>query len=207
MQNLSMLSSSVVFLLRQNLTTLELKRSALEQFLTPEISSAQTPDGRFVITSLADQMEVIIGGNRIDVRDRGRTGPRAEKISEVAHGILQVLNVDARAYGINYEFETDTPHGTSGAYLLEAFIKKDTRKHIEGLEGAALTLFFHIGDRQARIVIEPRRSRPEARRIFFNVNVHANLGEKETAPVAERLRTEIEGYFEKINEILSTVMQ
>lgn len=207
MQNLSMISSSVVFLLRQHLTTVELKKEDLEQLLTPELSSAQTADGRFVITSIADQMEVIIGVNRIDVRDRSPKGLRPGKVSQVAQGILQVLNGDARAYGINYEFETDTPNGTSGAFLLKAFIKEDTTNYIKGLKGAALTFFFNMGDRQARIVIEPRRSRPEADKIFFNVNVHADLGEQEPAPVEEQLKTEIEGYFERVQEIFSKVMK
>ena len=207
MQNLSMLSSSVVFLLRQNLATVELKKEELERFLTPELTSAQTADGRFVITSIADQMEVIIGFNRIDVRDRSPQGPRAKKVSQVAQGILQALNGDIRAYGINYEFETDTPNGTSGAFLLKAFIREDTRNYIKNLKGAALTLFFNMGDRQARIVIEPRRSRPESDKISFNANVHADLGKKEPAPIDKQLKTEIEGYFEKVKEILSEVMK
>jgi hypothetical protein len=207
MQNLSMLSSSVVFLLRQNLATFELKKEELERFLTPELTSAQTADGRFVITSIADQMEVIIGVNRIDVRDRSPQGPRAKKVSQVAQGILQALNGDIRAYGINYEFETDTPNGTSGAFLLKAFIREDTKNYIKNLKGAALTLFFNMGDRQARIVIEPRRRRPEADKIFVSVNVHTDLGESESAPVEEKLTTEIETYFEKVKEILSKVIK
>lgn len=207
MQNLSMLSSSVVFLLRQNLTTVELKKEDVERLLTPELSVAQTVDGRLVVTSITDQMEVIIGVNRIDVRDRSPKGPRAIKISHVAQGILQALNGDARAYGINYEFETDTPNGTSGAFLLRTFIKEDTTNYIKDLKGAALTLFFNMGDRQTKIIIEPRRSRPEADKIFVNVNVHMDLGEKEPAPMEEQLKTEIEGYFEKVKKIFSKVMK
>lgn len=207
MQNLSMLSSSVVFLLRQNLATIELKKEDLERFLAPELTSAQTADGRFVITSIADQMEVIVGVNRIDVRDRSLKGPRARKISQVAQGILQALNGDTRAYGINYEFETDTPNGTSGAFLLRAFIKEDTTNYIKDLKGAALTLFFSMGDRQARIVIEPRRGRPEANKISFNVNIHADFGQKEPAPGEEQLKTEIQDYFKKVKEIFSKVMK
>ena len=207
MQNLSMLSSSVVFLLRQNLATVELKKEELERFLAPELTSAQTADGRFVITSIADQMEVVVGVNRIDIRDRNPKDPRATKISEVARGILLALNGDIRAYGINYEFETDTPSGTSGAFLLKAFIKDDATNYIKDLKGVALTLFFNIDDRQARIVVEPRRSKPEATKIFFNANIHMDLGEKEPAPKKERLKAEIEDYFGKVKGILSKVMK
>ena len=207
MQNLSMMSSSVVFLLRQHLTTVELKREDLEQFLTPELGVGQTADGRLVFTSIADQMEVIVGVNRIDVRDRSPQSPRTRQASQVAQGILRVLNGDARAYGVNYEFETDIPSGASGAFLLKTFIKEDTANYIEGLKGAALTLFFDMDDRQASIVIEPKRRRPEADKIFVNVNVHKDLGESESAPVEEQLATEIEAYFEKVKEIFSKVMK
>lgn len=207
MQNLSMISTSIVFLLRQHLATIELQREDVEQLLTPELGVGQTANGRIVITSIADQMEVMVGVNRIDVRDRSSKGPRAREVSHVAQGILQALKGDARAYGINYEFETDTPNGTSGAFLLKTFVKEDTTNYIKDLRGAALTLFFNMGDRQTRIIIEPRRGRPEADKIFFNVNVHAELGEKEQAPLEEQLKTEIEGYFKRVKEIFSKVMK
>ena len=207
MQNLSMISNSVVFLLRQNLATVELNKADLERFLAPGLSAAQTADGRFVITSIADQMEVIIGVNRIDVRDRRPEVPRARKLSQVARSILQALKGDARAYGINYEFEIDTPSGKSGAFLLNTFIKDDTAKYIKGLKGAALTLFFNIDNRQAKVVIEPRWGRPEEAKIFFNVNFHMDLGGNESVPVEEQLASEIDTYFKKIKEIFSKVMK
>jgi len=207
MQNLNMISTSVVFLLRQHLATIELQKEEVEQLLTPELSVGQTADGRIVVSSMTDQMEVMVGVNRIDVRDRSSKGPRAREVSHVAQGILQALKGDARAYGINYEFETDTPNGTSGAFLLKTFIKDDAKNSIKDLKGAALTLFFNMGGRQARIVIEPRRGKPEADKIFFNVNFHMDLGANEPAPLEEQLRTEIEGYFKRVKEILDKVMK
>ena len=207
MQKLNMISTSVVFLLRQHLATIELQKEEVEQLLTPELSVGQTADGRIVVSSMTDQMEVMVGVNRIDVRDRSSKGPRAREVSHVAQGILQALKGDARAYGINYEFEAETPNGTSGAFLLKTFIKDDAKNSIRDLKGAALTLFFNVEGRQARIVIEPRRGRPEADKIFFNVNFHMDLGANEPAPLEEQLRTEIEGYFKRVEEILSKVMK
>jgi len=207
MQSLSMMSTSVVFLLRKHLATIELQKEEVEQLLTPELSVGQTADGRIVVSSMTDQMEIMVGVNRIDVRDRSSKGPRAREVSHVAQGILQALKGDARAYGINYEFEADTPNGTSGAFLLKTFIKDDAKNSIRDLKGAALTLFFNVEGRQARIVIEPRRGRPEADKIFFNVNFHMDLGANEPAPLEEQLRTEIEGYFKRVEEILSKVMK
>jgi hypothetical protein len=207
MQNLNMISTSVVFLLRQHLATIELQKEEVEQLLTPELSVGQTADGRIVVSSMTDQMEVMVGVNRIDVRDRSSKGPRAREVSHVAQGILQALKGDARAYGINYEFEADTPNGTSGAFLLKTFIKDDAKNSIRDLKGAALTLFFNMEGRQARIVVEPRRGRPEADKIFFNVNFHMDLGANEPAPLEEQLRTEIEGYFKRVKEILAKVMK
>ena len=207
MQNLNMISTSVVFLLRQHLATIELQKEEVEQLLTPELNVGQAADGRIVLGSMTDQMEVIAGVNRIDVRDRSSKGLRARKVSHVAQGILEALKGNARAYGINYEFETDTPNDTSGAFLLKTFIKDDAKNSIRDLKGAALTLFFNMEGRQARIVVEPRRGRPEADKIFFNVNFHMDLGANEPAPLEEQLRTEIEGYFKSIKEILSKVMK
>lgn len=207
MQNLNMISTSVVFLLRQHLATIELQKEDVEQLLTPELSVGQTADGRIVVSSMTDQMEVMVGVNRIDVRDRSSKGPRAREVSHVAQGILRALKGDARAYGINYEFEADTPNGTSGAFLLKTFIKDDAKNSIRDLKGAALTLFFNMEGRQARIVVEPRRGRPEADKIFFNVNFHMDLGANEPAPLEEQLRTEIEGYFKRVKEILAKVMK
>jgi len=66
-KNLSMLSTSVVYLLRSNLTNIELSRQDLESLLTPQVSVAQTPDGRMVLTSIANQLELILGVNRVDI--------------------------------------------------------------------------------------------------------------------------------------------
>ncbi len=204
-QNLGMISSSVVFLLRQNLTTIDLKRQDVENLLTPQVSIAQTGDGRFVFTSIADQLEIIIGVNRVDIRDLSRQAPRSTQIASVAKGILLALKADAGAYGINYEFESEVPNGRSGVFLLKTFIREDLGDYVGGLKGASLTLFFDLGDRQVKTMVEPRRKDPEESKIFVNVNIHKVLADGEQVPEENKLSEEINIYFKRVQEVLSSV--
>ena len=208
LENLNMLYSSVVFRLRDHLTDITISREELHGLLTPELSIAQTIDGRICCTSVGDQMEVLIGVNRIDIKDLNRQSPRTEDIARIAEGILEALKVDAKSfksYGINYEFEVPLSTGESGAFILKTFIRSDLEDYLQHLRGAELTVLFDLDDRKITTKIAPRWNKPESDKIFVNINVHKDLEESEQVPGREQLAKEITSYFKKVKKALSRV--
>jgi len=80
-------------------------------------------------------------------RDLSRQSPRSVQVAKAAQGILQILKAGARAYGINYEFETQITNVDSGDFLLKSFIRQDLVNYVSRLRGAAVTLFLDLDDR------------------------------------------------------------
>lgn len=76
----------------------------LGQVIRPPLAIGQAPEGLFV-GSQRDQIEIIAGGNKINVRDlSGSQDFSKRKVATVLHYFVKITEAQIKSYGINFIF-------------------------------------------------------------------------------------------------------
>ena len=148
------------------------------------------PDGSVVITSHRDQVEVVLSGPKVDVRDvSGSADKTHEKIPSVLHGICRLLSDEApRSFGIN--FVVSVPNENPSAWIGQKFLNKELNSIIQTpLESNIVSVIYNQSNKRATVRFEPG---PEST-VVVNFNASQEItkvpGEEEIATDIKSQRT------------------
>jgi hypothetical protein len=88
---------------------------------------AQTPDGQFIVSSNRDQAEVILGANKLDVRDlSGEIANAKARIPQRLSALLKLIsNPHLKSFGINFIVEFAVAEAQKA--LANNLLKSDTK--------------------------------------------------------------------------------
>jgi len=114
------------------------------------------PDGSAVITSHRDQVEVVLSGPKIDVRDvSGSHEKTHEKIPRALHGICRLLSDDHPiSFGVN--FVALVPNDNPGSWIAKKFLNSELRSITHTpLESAGISLVYHQHDKRITLRFDP----------------------------------------------------
>ena len=166
---------------------------ALEQVLTRPLAIGQTPEGMF-ISSQRDQIEVITGGNKANVRDlSGRKIFSESKIPPVLHFFIASSPISS--YGVNFILTVPCvePIQWIRDNILSPQISEKTQKT---LIGGAGTLKIASGNKTWNIKFEPGEG--------DIINLDFNASETTTQlPDDNKLREELQEQYNALIEFLS----
>ncbi len=187
--------------------------SGVEQNITLDVAELskiiREPTGRAIgdppvqveITSVRDQLVIVIAGDKFVFSDKSDVEPLSDKLPSLVHNYLALLlkqGVDKfRAYGVNYTIAFDSRGDQTAAELLaERFVKKEaisTRGSID-VGGAGLRFYFGHSGARCDMQIEPRGGKVDAPRIFAKINYHFELPDQQIPPLDD-LRVAYQGLY------------
>lgn len=153
------------------------------------INIGQTPDGRLIINSTRDQIEIQLFPNKIDVRDlSGGLDKAKEKVPEAVSKIMALVFKDAppniHTYGINIVVEI--PVVEPNIWMGKTFLKDE----LSAFFGPPITsneIAIRANEPPKTIIVKIM-SRDDSR---ININFSASE-ETESLPDMERLAEELE---------------
>ena len=171
---------------------------ALSQFLNrPTANTA--PDGSLVITSHRDQLEVLLTGPKVDVRDVSGTYENThERIPSVVRGICRLVTDDSPiSFGIN--FVILVPKQNPRGWIADRFLDRNLASTIDTpVESAGISLTYDQLGKRITVRFEPT---PES-----SVMVNFNASEEiTTLPEQERLATDIKALRASLLQFLDTL--
>lgn len=175
--NYENLVTSIVLLFEpESLRKVSFTPRELEGLLRPRVSVGQTVDGRLVLTSIADQIEIFLGPERFDVRDLSGRNPGDKPLGGTMAQLVEKFGGCPRAIGFNYEIAYHVPQGrASGEFLVHKFISASDLVKQLAADGAAVTLYYPRGTKRCTLRLEPRWGDPRSDSVYVNVNVHEDL--------------------------------
>ena len=167
----------------------------LESILKRPFTIGQSPAG-LMVSSQRDQIEIIAGGNKLNVRDlRGDVEFSKSKIPTVLDFFIQKTEYQVSSYGVN--FLITVPCAESGQWIRDNILAPNISERIgmTVFRGAAV-LNITSGDKTWNIKLEPG----ESDRINVDFNASETTGQ---LPDQERLRKEMSEQFDGLIKLLN----
>ena len=171
---------------------------AIAEFLQRPTANL-APDGSVVITSHRDQVEVLLSGPKVDVRDvSGSYEKTHEKIPNVLHGICRLVSDDFPiSFGVN--FVVLVPKDNPGGWIAQTFLNNELNSIIETpLESGGVSLIYDQYDKRVTVRFDPS---PDS-----SVMVNFNASQEITnLPGQEQLATDIKSQRKAFLEFLDAL--
>lgn len=156
------------------------------------INIGQTPDGRLIINSTRDQIEIQLFPNKIDVRDlSGELAKAKEKVPEVVSEIINLLLPDPspkiQTYGVNIVVEF--PMTEPNTWIGETFLKDEL--------GTVFASPLSSNEIAIRAIEPPKTIMVKiSSRENSRVNINFNASEEmESLPDVNRLAKDLGSYY------------
>ena len=167
----------------------------LGPILTPPLTFGQGPGG-FLISSQRDQMEVMAGPNRIEVKDlSGQNAFATRKIPTVLGFFVKVGSSKLISYGINFILVVPCPKPDT--WIVDNVLARDTsEKTGRTLLGGGVSLKILAGEKVWRVKLDPT----EGDHMTVDFNASQNT---EQLPSQEALKTELTEQFEALMSFLN----
>ncbi len=146
----------------------------LKGIIHPPLSIGSSPDGVTIASSARDQIDILLGQSRVQVRDNSGQEPGKKPVPKVIYDVLVPLGVTYRAFGLNYGLAFTVKSDLSPAKLIRdkflnvAFLEP---KLGAPLEGASVRLYYPKGAKICNLLLEPYEG-PTADRFHIDLNVH-----------------------------------
>ena len=170
--------------------------SDLTGILRQPVNVSGDPLGQLVLTSTRDQTELILSGNKIDVRDlSGKLDQGVAKIPRIVHELGALLgNPGLRSYGINFILELSKDDATN--WLATNLLSPVVRESLEGqLSSNHINLTLHRPPKTLAIQL--------ASSVVDKINVNFNAsGEATELPSAEHLRQDMDDQYRTLIGLL-----
>lgn len=179
-----MMASTIAAATKEPAQPVPIDPKAMEAILARPIAVGASPDG-LLFSSQRDQIEAILSGNRIDVRDvSGKLTFEESKIPKVLVSLLELLKLETVSYGINFliTLPREKPASWIKDNVLARQIEKKTGKK---LVGGAAVLRVTAQPKIWNIKLEPS----EEQTIQVNFNASEQVGQ---LPDQKRLREELQ---------------
>ena len=164
--------------------------------LTPPLNIGQTIGGQLVISSPRDQLEVVLVGNRIEVRDlSGKTEFSERKIPKLVGDLLQFITAPVKGYGIN--FHLTIKHDNAAQWLVDLIFSHEIKERTgKSLVGGSATLRMEHKSKMWQITLQPR----SVSELQVDFNAHENT---QQLPQEEHLQGEMAEQFDALLETLT----
>ena len=161
-----------------------ISQQEVEQILTPPLTIGQTSEG-LLVSSQKDQIQVIAGGNRTNVRDlSGRKTFSRNKIPSILHFFVDRFKLQLTSYGVNFIINVPCiePVKWIGDNIISSQVSQKTKKT---LIGGTATVKIAAGQKTWNIKFEPSGDK------MIEVNFNASE-ETQQLPNQLRLREELQ---------------
>ena len=172
------------------------------------------PTQQVQITSLREQMVMVLGGGNILVEDKSAESTPKGRVAEITNGVAALLGsrgIHFRAYGFNFHLAFDAPgEALSGQAILDRFINGDRirqRGDINDLTGGGIRLYFKSASAACDLRMEPVGNKPNNPRIFSAINYHYELVGGTDLPSADLLRSDFLGKWTMFTQLVEGLMQ
>lgn len=167
----------------------------LEPILKRPVTIGQSPAG-LVVSSQRDQLEVIAGGNKLNVRDlSGKTVFSESKIPPVLDFFIRKTGFKVSTYGIN--FIIAVPCKEPAQWIRDNVFAPDISGKIgKTVVGGAALLNIAFGNKVWNIKLEPGEG--QAISVDFNASETT-----QQLPDQAMLRTELQEQFHELQELLT----
>lgn len=172
-----------------------LSEKELESILKRPFTIGQSPAG-LVVSSQRDQIEIIAGGNKLNVRDlSGGVEFSESKIPTVLDFFIQKSKYQVSSYGVN--FIITVPCIEPGQWIRDNILALNISEKIgKTVYKGAAVLNITSGDKTWNIKLEPGESN--------TINVDFNASEATgQIPNQDRLREELQEQFDGLRQFLS----
>jgi hypothetical protein len=184
-ENIDIIMSTIAVITAPPAQPRSIDQKDLQQVLTRPLAIGQSPDG-ILVSSQRDQIEVIVSGNKINVRDlSGEPRFSESKIPSTLHFFLGSSQI--KSYGVNFIINVPRvePLQWIRDNILSSQIPKRTQKT---LIGGAGTLKIANGSKTWNIKLEPGEG--------DTINVDFNASEEtQQLPDNSRLSQELQEQF------------
>ena len=169
----------------------------IEQILRPPFSISESPTGT-LISSQKDQIEVIAGGIKLNVRDfSGKDDFTENKIPEIIHYFMEKTQADVQSYGINFivTVEQDNPESWIANNIISSDISEKIGKTITG---SSATLRLDAGQKIINLKIDPND------RGYINIDFNASETATELPNIAQ-LKDQQSTYYGELKRIINNM--
>jgi len=192
--DISMATIAIITALPQQST---MSQKELEQILTPPLAIGQSSQG-LLVSSPKDQIEVIAGGIKTNVRDlSGRKGFSRSKIPTILSFFVNRFALQVTSYGVNFIINVPCIEAEKwiGDNIISSQVSPKTGKK---LIGGIATVKIKAEEKTWNIKFEPRGDKA--------INVDFNASEDaQQLPGQKRLREELQEQFEALLEFLNAL--
>ena len=178
------ISMSTIAIIAPPPQELTISQQEFEQILTPPLTIGQTPGG-MLISSQKDQIQVITGGNKTNLRDlSGRKTFSRNKIPSILHFFVDRFKLQITSYGVNFIINVPCiePVKWIGDNIISSQVSQKTKKT---LIGGTATVKIAAGQKTWNIKFEP--SGDKMIKVDFNASE-----EIQQLPNQQRLREELQ---------------
>lgn len=158
--------------------TLRFETRNIRELLDDQNPSIQVAEGGQVLLvhSLRHQVELSLQPARIQAVDRSDVEPFKDGYPQLLARIIAWLSdegVTLKAYGWNFEVSCETEGDATAGRVLQALLRPDASRGARlDIIGAAVTLYYRVGEVKARLRIEPRFQEPDSKEVLASVNYH-----------------------------------
>lgn len=185
----------------ENLAAL-VKEPMIEQSVGAPISIVR-------VTSMREQVEVIIEPSKVVLIDRSETEPARDRFPEIIGGILAFLESEGLvtiAYGWNFKVAFSNPlNEPASKTILDRFIQTSMVKEAAGvdLESASVKVSYQEGLARCTLDLQPRLGDAASHRFWAHLNLHLD---KPPEPNVSAIRAELLERYGTFKELLARLL-
>lgn len=177
-----------------------------------QIQVVDQPANQIQVTSVRDQVVVLLAGGRLLFEDQSDGLTPRSKLAEVVDSFVRLVGPKGierfRAYGFNFDVTFDASGDSPAAKtIMQRYVKADllADMQIRELGGAGLRLYFKEGEATCDLRIEPAESKVEAVRYFAHINYHYKLDDG-MFPQLEQVRSDFPGKWALFTQLLERLL-
>ena len=213
LRELEKLKSALVLVPPEGQFSLNLDPAEVARYLRePELM--KTGEGLPQITSVRDQVVVVVGP-KIVFEDRSDViPPAASRLPDVVNGFVQIFRRQGleryRAYGWNFDVAFDAPGEEPAASLIaNSFLDARVLSDRAGIHpvGAGVRMFFEQSEARCDLRLESRHRDLNTPRFFAHINYHYELDPPGSPPDLDNLRVAYHGLWGSFVDLLTKLVK
>jgi hypothetical protein len=181
-------------------------RQRLQEWLHPPLEVSQFPGQGWTVSSMRDQIEAIVLGTRIDIKDH--SGSRDfSKLSVAVATVLDITKLQSQAYGINFEMPLPVEFGDSpGLFVARHMLNYDQIDKVAPVRSATVDVRFVVEDMEIGLAFRPRTQPDEPVGLVLSANAHHDTDIRSLtssgAPFQSALQTRIHTTLERVLDLV-----
>lgn len=150
----------------------------LKKIIRPPLAIGMTGEPSItVVSSPRDQIDILLGQGRLQVRDNSGREPGKKPVSKIVLDTLMQLGGKHRALGFNYGLAFRLRSGELPAQLIKDKMLNTKflgSKIDTGFIGTSIKLQYPKGSKTCNLSLEPYEN-PESERFHIDLNVHEDI--------------------------------